>query len=176
MGFETFGPFNLETAGGRRIPPAAKRHRDFWRQVDARETGLAGAYGCFLLSTLDGGRSIPWHVGIAFENPFSTECLSDSMVQVYERVSRRKSAATVLLHLIAWRSVGENPGFVRPPHASEFRHLESLLLSLCINRNEGLLNVCAQSVRRTASATSLLQAQLRPSIDHRAFRETLGLT
>lgn len=175
MSFETFGPFDIEPVTAGRIAYSGDRHAAFWGQVEAREEGLPQAYGCFLVSSLKRGKSVPWYVGVASHAPFGDSCFTRSISRTYMSVRRMDAGATFFLHLIALRPLG--PGRMKPDinGLADIRAMEAFLVSLAMNRNPALLNQGLEKFRSHASAGELVQARLKPTIDHRAFRHILGI-
>lgn len=175
VSFETFGPFDLEPVTGGRAIGNSSLHAAFWEQVEAREAGLPESYGCFLVSSLKRGKSVPWYVGVANNAPFSASCFSRSINRIYASVRRIDAGATFFLHLIALSPPGER--CVKPDNdgISDIKAMEAFLVSLSMNRNPALLNQGLEKFRSHASAGELVQVRLKPTIDHRAFRHILGI-
>ena len=175
LSFETFGPFDLEPVTGGRVMAGNKQQAAFWGQVEAREAGLPEAYGCFLVSSLKRGKSMPWYVGVANSTPFSDSCFARSINRIYMSVRRIDAGATFFLHLVALSPAGVRR--VRPDSngLADIKAMEAFLVSLSMNRNPALLNQGLERFRSHASAGELVQARLKPTIDHRAFRHILGI-
>ena len=175
MSFETFGPFDLEPVARGRVVGSRGLHSAFWGQVEAREAGLPEAYGCFLVSSLKRGKSVPWYIGVANDDPFNGSCFARSINRVYTAVRRIDAGATFFIHLIALSPLGAR--CMRPDKdgLADIQAMEAFLVSLSMNRNPALLNQGLEKFRSHASAGELVQARLKPTIDHRAFRHILGI-
>lgn len=175
MSFETYGPFNLINAEGAAIDTSSRRRAQFWEEVEAREQGLSGAYGCFLFSALGRGRSLPWFVGRAASLPFSDACFSPPHLDRYRKGRNHQPGTTPHLLLIANRSARGEFGVLNRSQQREIRMIESYLVGLSLNRNPLLLNDSRERYRKYAVATEIMQTRDRATIDQRALRQVLGL-
>lgn len=171
--YEVFGPFELPSVD--LTADAPPDHGGFWKDVESRKSGLAAAYGCFVLSLRNRGE-LPWYVGRADRKPFSAVCLDQEHLAAYGEILARVPHTAAYLHLVC--RITPSGRFSRPTLFTrrEIAFIEGLVSNIALARNPRLRVDEQPLLAHSLSIPGLLSTQnMRLTLDERALRAVLGL-
>ncbi len=176
MSFDIFGPFNLPDLESLSSNSAATNFEHLWSQVEARQPGLASAYGCFLFLLLNRGRTMPWIIGGSTEQPFVESCTAPPVQKRYRKVLRNFPDATPQLMLLPYSAEPDAYAKPRRSERMDIWWMRTVLTGICFSRNPELLENSRSSYRHCTAVGRLIQARDKATIDQRALRTALGMS
>ncbi|WP_457953719.1 hypothetical protein [Achromobacter xylosoxidans] len=154
----------------------AKALRMFWDEIDALygEDASFGV-GCYVFSVRAGSGEKPWYVGMAEKQSFRKECFTSHKINHYNNAIAARRG-TPLLTIIPKYTPG---GWLSAPNGKGHRDvqkLEAMLISNCLRRNRGLLNLKDTKILREMMVPGLLNSPPgTPAREVAAFKALLGV-
>ena len=93
MKYNPIGPFEIPINPRRRVEKSDLKA--FWEDIEDSDEGLSSAVGCYVFG-LKNKSYIPWYVGLAEKQTFSSECFSVHKLNIYnEAISLLKKRQTL---------------------------------------------------------------------------------
>lgn len=142
MRYEVFGPFPFCTTKGVRHRKALQQ---FWgeREKDGSPKGLCDAVGVYVWTVKEGGRRIPWNVGITSRQGFKGRFPQKETTFLRFLEDRRN--AEIDVYLLARRS---KSGFSKTSQTKLNNWLEAVLIGAAISINPDLQNTAKSKYLR----------------------------
>lgn len=140
MKFHPYGPFDIATKPTGSINDSKESLSDFWEMVNANQTNLSEAVGCYIFSIQSRRGSLPWYVGLAEKQSFREECFANHKLLVYMRSLDGRQGSPQLTFLPKFTMTGKYAKCGKNAKM-DVRFLENLLIGLAIQRNPKLANI-----------------------------------
>ncbi len=112
-----------------------------WAKVKHEESRLPDACGCYVFALENGGNVVPWYVGKTEKRTFKDEAFGQMQINYYNEVLVDRSGRPVLF--LIPKLTGSQAKFSKPSKNGhrDIDFLETLLIGMALEKNDGLLNV-----------------------------------
>jgi hypothetical protein len=138
MNYEIFGGFEIPRKSHKRAVAGPGDIQTFWKEVEAKHSGLQNAFGCYVFAIRAGRGTLPWYVGKTCKG-FKRECFELHKLRHYDDALTDITRGTPLLYFVA--RVTPRGSFSTSPSEKEAAFVESTLIGMALKRNTALKNV-----------------------------------